>query len=172
MSSLSNRTKKEASRACTLTAMVIFILLAKFCLKKSNKNYASAASGTSGAVLVPLCCCWLSTSNAEQINPELSPCIGAPSSVWSFKASNVCKPSKPAILSTWASECWLISAMRFSLHVISTPLKLECDHFNGKRLCAGVRRPRVLSCRLKCCFTSTETVGLLGMGTQDGHGHG
>ena len=24
-------------------------------------------------------------------------------------------------------------------------------------------------CRLKCCFTSTETVGLLGTGAQNGH---
>ena len=26
-----------------------------------------------------------------------------------------------------------------------------------------------LQCWLKCCFTSTETVGLLGTGAQDGH---
>ena len=27
------------------------------------------------------------------------------------------------------------------------------------------------TCWLKCCFTSTETVGLLGTGAQDGHLH-
>ena len=29
--------------------------------------------------------------------------------------------------------------------------------------------PSLVNCWLKCCFTSTETVGLLGTGAQDGH---
>ena len=41
------------------------------------------------------------------------------------------------------------------------------DPDRGGRL-AKMEFTRVLL-KLKCCFTSTETVGLLGMGAQDGH---
>ena len=50
-------------------------------------------------------------------------------------------------------------------------LRSLCEMGSGqggkrKALCATAKWPQLL---LKCCFTSTETVGLLGTGAQDVH---
>ena len=51
-------------------------------------------------------------------------------------------------------DCWPAPSLRL------------CRSWENFPFSVGVRRVREL---VECCFTSTETVGLLGTGAQDGH---
>ena len=82
---------------------------------------------------------------------------------WSRPSAN-CNRNLPALLKTW--ECLVFVAVWncSSCHRNDFPLTPYCVHTMADSF------PYTRS-GWQCCFTSTETVGLLGTGAQDGHLH-